>query len=83
MDRLSKVLEKSGEVHSIIKSQIVDDTLNLARINELEYEKSFNFLGFLKQDSDYYSWTSAFAGFRFLLQRFQDDSFEGQQLRVN
>lgn len=84
MQKISEALSKDiDSIPDLNRALLVDDVLNLARISKLSYQEAFDNLQFLKNDPSYYTWSSAYSGYRFLLQRFTADSFEGKELRVS
>ncbi|KAJ8948940.1 hypothetical protein NQ314_008319, partial [Rhamnusium bicolor] len=62
------------------RAQIVDDLFNIARANHIKYSKVFSTINFLANDTSYYSWYAAFAGYNFLLRRVGDNSPLGQAI---
>lgn len=55
---------------SIKQSQIIDDSLNLARGNLLNYKKALNTIDYLRHETDYIPWLAAFENLNFILNRF-------------
>lgn len=53
----------------INRAQIVDDALNLARANILQYKTALSLTEYLKNEEQYYPWYSAFSGFSYLRRR--------------
>ncbi|XP_053945437.1 membrane alanyl aminopeptidase-like [Anastrepha ludens] len=61
-------------IHELNRAQIVDDLLNLARANVLEYDVALNVLEYLESEINYLPWTSAFNGFSFINTRLGNDT---------
>lgn len=55
------------------RAQIVDDSLNLARGNQLSYEQALHTIQYLKNETEYVPWYAAFSNFDFILNRFKND----------
>lgn len=56
-------------IHVINRAQIVDDLLNLAKIDAHKYSFVLDIISFLKNDVDYFPWYSAFTAFSHMWQR--------------
>lgn len=65
---ITKLNSASGwdAIHHINRAQLVDDVLNLARANLLEYETVFDLIRYLKNERDFLPWSSANAGLGYL-----------------
>jgi aminopeptidase N len=61
-------------IHVLNRAQIVDDLLNLARAGIVKYDDAFDILDFLKLESHYSTWTSAFNGFSYISIRLGSDT---------
>ncbi|KAK9737306.1 Peptidase M1 N-terminal domain [Popillia japonica] len=65
------------------RAQIVDDILNLARANKVEYPLALNVTAFLEKEVSYYPWYSAFQAFLFLRRRIDSTSYVGKTLQTH
>ncbi|XP_055325495.1 uncharacterized protein LOC129579438 [Sitodiplosis mosellana] len=71
---IDKVLHDSHEtIHVLNRAQLVDDALNLARASQLNYTQALHTIHYLKNETDYVPWLSAFNNFDFILARFKSD----------
>ncbi|CAH1153782.1 unnamed protein product [Phaedon cochleariae] len=68
-------------IDRINRAQIVDDSLNLARSNEIRYSDAFQTLAYLRYETCYYPWYSAIEGFNYLLLRLGENSVLGEKVR--
>nr|ADI48182.1 membrane alanyl aminopeptidase 2 [Chrysomela tremula] len=74
-ERIRMVLNSNHTlIDKINRAQIVDDTLNLARSNEIRYSEAFQTLDYLRNETCYYPWYSAIEGFNYLLMRLGENS---------
>jgi aminopeptidase N len=60
-------------IHELNRAQIVDDYYNFARAGLHSYSSFLDLIKFLKADSSYYPWYSAFTAFSSMLQRTGDE----------
>ncbi|KAF2896795.1 hypothetical protein ILUMI_09379 [Ignelater luminosus] len=69
---LEEALKKPGfdKIHVLNRAQIISDATNLARAGALSYEIALNILLYLKTETEYYPWYSAFDAFDYLFLRF-------------
>ncbi|CAH1154369.1 unnamed protein product [Phaedon cochleariae] len=72
--------ENFGDIHELNRAQIIDDLFNLARTNRMKYSEVFRLIEFLSNDTSYFSWTPAFNGFNFLLERVGRESTLGTSI---
>ncbi|XP_017772729.1 PREDICTED: uncharacterized protein LOC108559870 [Nicrophorus vespilloides] len=63
------------EIDQINRAQLVDDVLNLARGDYTKYNDSLNFIGYMKEETSYYPWYTAFNSFSFLRKRFSGNLY--------
>lgn len=77
------ISETREKIHKINRAQLIDDAMNLAKAGILPYGTAFNVTDYLLTETDYFPWYSAFRDFRFLLQRYAEDSDTGKILRVS
>nr|ADK11707.1 aminopeptidase N [Gastrophysa viridula] len=77
--RLLKSVDFGG-IPEVNRAQIVDDLFNLARTNRVRYSEVFEMIQFLADDLSYFSWTPAFYGFSFLLERVGRESELGRAI---
>jgi len=62
------------QIDPLNRAQLVDDIMNLARANEVEYEKALDFIFYLENETDYYPWYAAFNAFSYLRRRFNSET---------
>ena len=76
LSKIQTVLDSDNldKIDEISRSQLVDDQLNFARAGKAEYTDVLKFLSFMKRDTSYYSWSSVFNGFSYLLKRTNADN---------
>lgn len=58
------------KIHVINRAAIIDDLLNLARANLLDYNIAFEGLQYLKNETSYLPFKAAFTNFDYLIRRF-------------
>uniref|UniRef100_A0A0K8WLP7 Aminopeptidase n=3 Tax=Bactrocera latifrons TaxID=174628 RepID=A0A0K8WLP7_BACLA len=63
-----------GGIHELNRAQIVDDLLNLARADIVQYDKALEVLEYLESETNYLPWTSAFNGFSYITIRLGSDT---------
>lgn len=54
------------KIHYLNRAQLIDDSMKLARANELDYEIALNISSFLHREQDPVVWITANANFYFL-----------------
>ncbi|GLV41002.1 uncharacterized protein CBL_04526 [Carabus blaptoides fortunei] len=81
---IQKVLKSddADKIHRLNRAQLIDDAMNLARAGQLDYTVALEIVDYLTTETDYYPWYSAFAAFRYLLQRYADDDDTGSDIRA-
>lgn len=81
---IQKVLKSNdrNKIHRLNRAQLIDDAMNLARADKLNYSIALEVVDYLVKETDYYPWYSAFEAFRYLLQRYADDDSTGKEIRV-
>lgn len=79
-NRIAEALKKDNfdGIHELNRAQIVDDIFALTKTGKMTYGEAFKILEFLKNDTSYYSWYSAFSGFNYLQRRVGTESELGQ-----
>ncbi|KRT82230.1 Peptidase, partial [Oryctes borbonicus] len=70
-DALKEALlsDNFGDIPVINRAQIVDDILNLARADKINYTRALDVTTFLENEQSYYPWYAAFNAFAFLRRR--------------
>nr|XP_023022543.1 aminopeptidase N-like [Leptinotarsa decemlineata] len=68
------------QIDVLNRAQIVDDSLNLARAGILKYSEVLKILNYLKNETDYYPWSSALGGLNFLTVRLGEGSVLGKKV---
>lgn len=74
------LFDNHTSIHVLNRAQIVDDLLNLARANILNYSYSFGIVRYLKNETEYYPWHSAINNFNYLLTQLGEDSVVGVEV---
>lgn len=72
-------------IHVLNRAQVVDDVLNLARGNLLDYQMAFDILDYLPTETHYIPWLSAINGLSYLSRRMagqQSDLFGAYVLKT-
>ncbi|XP_028172421.1 membrane alanyl aminopeptidase-like isoform X1 [Ostrinia furnacalis] len=59
-----------NNIHFLNRAQIVDDVFALMRSQRMTFEKGFEVLDFLRDDTSYYSWYPATSGLNWIRNRF-------------
>lgn len=62
--------------------QIVDDSLNLARGNLLNYTRALSIIQYLEKETHYIPWSAAFRNFDYILTRFKPDEVTVFQVKA-
>lgn len=68
--------EEFGKISDVNRAQIVDDLLSFARAGDISYSFVMKFLLYLKNETNYLPWMSAFNGFSFILSRLRDSDLD-------
>ncbi|XP_039289965.1 aminopeptidase N isoform X2 [Nilaparvata lugens] len=65
---INQLVDSEGfkRIGTINRAQLVDDALNLARANVINYTLALDVTRYLKQELDYFPWKSAFNAFDYL-----------------
>ncbi|XP_076637043.1 uncharacterized protein LOC143349583 [Colletes latitarsis] len=61
--------ENYQQIHVLNRAALIDDLLNLARAGLLDYATALNGVRYMKRETDYLPFKSAFTGFNYLDQR--------------
>lgn len=62
--------ERFEEIHEINRAAIVDDLLNLARANLLDYDTALSGVNYIKRETNYFPFKAAFTALQYLHDRF-------------
>lgn len=83
--KLVAALEKENfnGIHELNRAQIVDDLFALTRGGERKYTETLKWTDFLRKDTSYYPWYSAFTAFNWLLRKVGTESELGQAMTVS
>ncbi|GFY39305.1 aminopeptidase Ey [Trichonephila inaurata madagascariensis] len=63
---LEQLLENHTKIHVINRAQILNDILNLARSDEVDYALALNMTKYLFFETEYLPWQAAFTAFKYL-----------------
>jgi len=76
---ISKVLiDNHTSIHVMNRAQVLDDAMNLARSNRLEYDSALKQTEYLRNEKEYVPWTSAISGFSYLDEMLGRDQIYGE-----
>lgn len=68
-------LQNFGGLSDINRAQLLDDVMNLARANELEYSIALDLATYLENETSYYPWYSAFKSLGYLKRRLGEKQY--------
>ena len=68
------LLDDHDKINELNRAQILDDSLNLARSNQLDYEIALGLTEYLSNEKNYIPWQSALKSFSFLDLMLNDNS---------
>lgn len=71
-----------ADIHVLNRAALVDDSLNLARAGMLSYDTAFDCLRYLKLETNYLPFKSAFSGLSYLDQRLSGHAEYYKQFKV-
>jgi aminopeptidase N len=63
---VSQLLSDFQQISLINRAQLLDDSLNIARVNALPYSVSLGLTQYLTKEQDYIPWMSALTGLSYL-----------------
>ncbi|XP_054709109.1 thyrotropin-releasing hormone-degrading ectoenzyme-like [Uloborus diversus] len=63
---LTQLLENHKAIHVVNRAQIINDILNLARTDQVDYALALNMTKYLYQEQEYLPWQAAFSTFRYI-----------------
>ncbi|CAG9818324.1 unnamed protein product [Phaedon cochleariae] len=68
-DNIIKALKGKDKdsIDSLNRAQLINDIFNIAKVGQIDYEKAFALVQYLKDETDYYAWDSALTAFEYLL----------------
>ncbi|XP_052740774.1 membrane alanyl aminopeptidase [Bicyclus anynana] len=66
------------DIHEFNRAQIVNDVFQFARAGLMTYNRAFNILSFLKDETDYTPWVAAVTGFSWLQNRLAGTVYQSQ-----
>lgn len=71
-ENISKALKTNSysDIHVLNRAQIVDDSLNLARGELLDYKLALNIVQYLEDETNYLPWLAAFNNLIYVQRRF-------------
>jgi aminopeptidase N len=70
---LSKLLNSDDftKIHQLNRAQLIDDSLNLARSDKIDYKTALGLTRYLNKEDDYIPWQAASKGLSYLFTRFE------------
>ncbi|OWR41734.1 aminopeptidase N3 precursor [Danaus plexippus plexippus] len=76
-DLITAALRSSNRtlIHEYNRAQIVNDVFQFARSGIMSYNKAFNILSFLENETEYTPWVAAITGFNWLRNRFAGTNY--------
>lgn len=81
---ISKALKTNGhsDIHVLNRAQIVDDTLNLARGELLDYKLALSIVQYLEGERNYLPWLAAFNNLIYVQRRFTDSQLDVYKVSI-
>jgi len=67
---IDTLLQNHTSVDTMVRVQLIDDVMNLARGGRVPYSTAFALLEYLKEETEYHPWRAALNAFGFLERRF-------------
>ena len=64
---VKQLMKDHSSIHVINRAQIMDDALNLANSDLLDYETTLSLTGYISQERDYIPWASTLSGKTYLI----------------
>ena len=61
------LMKDHTSIHVINRAQIMDDALNLAKSDLLDYETTLSLTGYISQEVEYIPWASTLSGKTYLI----------------
>ncbi|KAK0167905.1 hypothetical protein PV327_001760 [Microctonus hyperodae] len=55
-----------SNIHVLNRAQLIDDSMNLARVGNLSYNIALYLIGYLEKDTDYIPWSAAWRGIEYI-----------------
>lgn len=68
-------MNKVDSIHVLNRAQLIDDALNMARSNRLNYTDALELTLYLNKEADYVPWQSAFRNLNFLQNMLRTTNF--------
>lgn len=74
-ENIGKALKTNGfsDIHVLNRAQIVDDVLNLARGELLDYKLALSIVQYLEQETNYLPWLAVFNNLLYVQRRFKTE----------
>lgn len=69
------------KIHTLNRAQLIDDSLNLARANQLNYNVALELTQYLSKERDFIPWQAAFRSFTFLNDMFEQNTGDHELLK--
>lgn len=84
-ENISKALKTDNysDIHVINRAQIVDDSLNLARGELLDYHLALNIIQYLEEETNYLPWLAAFNNLIYVQRRFTTSQSDVYKVNSN
>ncbi|XP_065073167.1 aminopeptidase N-like [Ochlerotatus camptorhynchus] len=73
--------ENTNAFHRLSRSQLIDDSMNLAHAGKLDYYTAFKVFDYLLDESDFLPWSTASSNLRFLQRMLRHDSVASENLK--
>ncbi|XP_058449042.1 aminopeptidase N-like [Malaya genurostris] len=72
-DIIYNLYANTNAIDNLSKSQLIDDSMNLAHAGKLDYDTAFNIFSYLQYETEYVPWATAASTLKFLHRMLRDD----------
>lgn len=73
--------ENTDAIHRLSRSQLIDDSMNLAHAGKLDYYTAFKVFDYLHDESDFIPWSTASSNLKFLQRMLRHDNVASENLK--
>lgn len=79
---ISQLKNNPKAIHVLNRAQLIDDSFNLARADELTYKIPFYLVSYLEKEDDFIPWYSVKNSMSYIVERMRRCSHTGPQMEV-